>query len=124
MRKRLSQILIIVSYFLFPIPLHAWTGDDISSGEPVATLSSLEGLFGTVLSVVLRLVGLGTLIMILVGGFKYLTSGGDPKNTEAAQQTITYGIIGLVLAISAWFIINAISSFTGNPDILNFTVGI
>lgn len=89
----------------------------------VATIKSLEGVFGNLLSVVLSLIGIVTFIMILVGGFKYLTAGDDPKAAEAAKATITSGIIGLVLAIAAFFILLAIQGFTG-VDLMNFSVGL
>lgn len=98
------------------------TWNDLQEGN-VPTIKSLEGLFGNVLSIVLSLIGLATFIMILVGGFKYLTSGGDPKQTETAKATLTSGIIGLALAIGAWFILLAISGFTGVP-LIEFTVGV
>jgi len=88
----------------------------------VATIPSLEGLFRNVLGASLSLLGIIMFVMILVGGFKFLTAGDDPKATEAAQATITNGIIGLVLAIVAFFILLAIQSFTG-VNLLNFSVG-
>lgn len=89
----------------------------------VATIKSAEGLFGNALSVVLYLIGISTFIMIIVGGFKYLTAGGDPKATEAAQSTITSGVVGLALAILAYFILLAIQGFTG-VDLSTFSVGL
>lgn len=119
MKRKLSSFLLLIAYFLFPSPLYAWEGD---VGD-VPTIKSLEGLFGNILGVVLSLVGLVTFIMVLVGGFKYLTSGGDPKQTEAAKATLTSGIIGLALAIGAWFILLAIGGFTG-VNLTKFTVGL
>lgn len=89
----------------------------------VATIKSAEGLFANTLSVILSLIGIATFLMILVGGFKYLTAGEDPKNAEAAKGTITNGVVGLILAIAAYFILLAIQSFTG-VDLMNFFVGI
>jgi hypothetical protein len=90
----------------------------------VATISSLQGLFSNVLSVALSLLGIVMFVMILVGGFKYLTAGDDPKATEAAQKTITSGIVGVVAAIAAFFILLAIQGFTGIESLLQFSVGI
>ena len=47
------------------------------------------------------------------GGFRYLTSMGDPKGTETAKNTLTYAVLGLVLIIGAWFILQFIEEFTG-----------
>ncbi len=125
MRKRLFVPILSSSFYLLSsFSVHAWEGDYIdSSGDSIATFTSLPNLFSNILTNVLSLVGIATFIMILVGGFKFLTSGGDPKATEAAKGTITSGIIGLVLVIAAWFILLAISKFTGNPDLLQFQLG-
>jgi hypothetical protein len=88
----------------------------------VATIKSAESLFSNIVSVVLSAVGIVTFVMILVGGFKYLTSGGDAKATESAKNTITYGIIGLALTIGAWFILLAIQGFTG-VNVTQFQIG-
>src|SRR5512145_2306682 len=99
------RILILSSIFyllssLVPHPVHAaWSGDCVAvdnEGVPdVATIKGVECLFEGVLSVALRLIGLATFVMILVGGFTILTAGSDPKAAAAGQQTITMGIIGL-----------------------------
>lgn len=78
-----------------------------------AQFSDLQTMFGNVLSVALQLIGIAMFVMIVVGGFKYLIAGGDAKATESAQSAITNAIIGLVLAIAAWFILLAIEKFTG-----------
>jgi hypothetical protein len=124
MFKRIVRAIPASIFYLVSssLPIRAWTGDYNSDGDPVATLQSLEGLFSNILSMALSAIGLATFVMILVGGFKYLTAGGDQKATEAAKGTITSGIIGLVLAISAWFILLAISKFTGSPEILKFSI--
>lgn len=111
-------------YLTSPSHIQAWDGDfTASDGEKVATFGSFSSLFSNVLSIALRLVGISMFVMILVGGFKYLTAGGDAKATEAAQGTITNGIVGLVLAIMAWFILLAIKGFTG-VDVTTFNLGI
>jgi hypothetical protein len=44
------------------------------------------------------LIGVVAVIMIMVGGFKYITSGGDSSSISSAKSTILYAIIGLVVA--------------------------
>lgn len=89
----------------------------------VATLKSLETVFSNLISVVIGLLGIVTFVMILIGGFQYLISAGDAKKTEAAQATLTKGVIGLVLAVASYFIILAIEKFT-EVSLLNFSVGL
>lgn len=86
---------------------------ELADGEPIATIQGLECIFINILNIATSLAGLAVFIMLLVGGFKYLTSGGDPKAAQSARNTLTYAILGLVLVIAAWFILKFIAEFTG-----------
>jgi hypothetical protein len=44
--------------------------------------------------------------MIIVGGLRYVTSGGDASSTKAARDTILYAVVGLVIAVMAFAIVN------------------
>lgn len=74
------------------------------------TLSSIIQFITTLLFVIATLLALGFLIY---GGIKWITSGGDKAGVESARKTITYAIVGLVIAFLAFFIINMIGSFFG-----------
>ena len=47
-------------------------------------------------------------IMFVVGAFRYLTSFGNPENVKKAQGTLRYALIGFILFISAYLILNVI----------------
>jgi hypothetical protein len=79
----------------------------------IAHLACLEAIIKTLLNIVVRLAGIAAFIMLIVGGFQFLTAGGDPKKTQAASSTLTYAIFGLVAVIAAWFILLFIEKFTG-----------
>lgn len=81
--------------------------------KDVVTLCALETLFENIVRISVYLVGLAAFITFIVGGIKYLTSGGDPKGTQQAQQTITMAIAGLFLLAAAWLILKFIKDFTG-----------
>lgn len=51
--------------------------------------------------------------MFLIGGFKYLTSGGDPKALEGAKGTLTHAILGLIVLVFAFLILVIIQAVTG-----------
>ena len=55
---------------------------------------------------VLYVVGILAVVMVIIGGVKYTTSGGDSAAVTSAKNTILYGIIGLVIAILAYAIVN------------------
>lgn len=92
-----------------------------TTGQNPATIGDLEVLFQQVISITLALGGIVLFIMLVVGGFKYLTSGGDPKGVESAQKTLTSAILGLVLLLSAFLILKLIGNFTG-VDLTTFKI--
>ncbi|MBI3443297.1 hypothetical protein HY008_01370 [Candidatus Woesebacteria bacterium] len=51
--------------------------------------------------------------MLIIGGIKWITSGGDKAQTESARSQITAALIGLVVVFSAWAIITLINAFFG-----------
>lgn len=96
----------------------AWDNDTcVVSG--VATLQGMECLVRNLLNVGVSIVAIGAFIMLLVGAFRYMISGGTPKQLEGAKKTITYAAFGLILALAAWVILNFIGIFTGTSSILN-----
>jgi type IV secretion system pilin len=90
----------------------------------VATFKDLETIIERIIQLALSLGGLVAFIMLIVGGFKFLTSSGDPKQAESAKNTITWAIGGLIVAIGAWFILNLIVDFTGldKTTFFNFSI--
>lgn len=52
------------------------------------------------------IVGIAGIIMIIVAGIKYTTSGGDPSSVTSAKRTLIYALIGLVVASLAQFIVH------------------
>jgi len=87
-----------------------------------ATFKDFEGIFENVLKIAVRLAGLAVFVMLLIGGFKYLTSGGDPEKKAQAKATITWAIFGFIILLLGWFILRFIAEFTGIPEILEFEI--
>jgi cytochrome bd-type quinol oxidase subunit 2 len=61
------------------------------------------------------IIGVAAIIMIIVGGFKYITSQGESANTAGAKNTILYAIIGLVVVALAQVIVRFVLTRTTNP---------
>lgn len=87
-----------------------------------AQLSQLSEYFGNVLMAMIPLIGILSFVMILVGGFKILTSAGDPKGMAGGKQTITLAIAGIALSIISWLILVLIKNVTG-VDVTLFKFG-
>lgn len=85
------------------------------TGQEPATIKDLEVVFARIISIVASVVSFVLFIMLLIGGFKFLTSGGDPKKTESAKGTMTYAIVGLVVIIASYLILKVIEALTGVP---------
>jgi len=66
---------------------------------------SISGVVKLVINVLSIVVGFTAVIMIIVSGLKFMTSGGNPQNVAAARSTITYAIIGLLLVAIAQTIV-------------------
>jgi hypothetical protein cdiviTM7_00647 len=61
--------------------------------------------------VLLFLLGAVCVIMIIVGGFRYVTSNGDQSAVKAAKDTILYAVVGLIVAIAAYAIASFVVSY-------------
>ena len=64
------------------------------------------GIFKTITNTVLYIVGVVAVIMLIIGGIKYVISGGDAKKVTDAKNTVLYAIIGLIIAFLAFAIVN------------------
>ena len=69
---------------------------------------TIESVIGLALNVLTIIVGGLAVAFLVVGGIKYVTSGGDEKKVASAKNTILYAIIGLVVAIAARVIIGLV----------------
>jgi hypothetical protein len=124
-RRFFLTLLLLILPLLSPssvIAVHC-NDSDYLNFENVPTLKSFECVFESALGIMLQLLGLAMFVMLVYGGFKFLTAGGDAKAAEGAKATITFAVTGLVLGIAAWFILVLIRSFTG-IDLQNFSVGL
>ncbi len=104
-------------------PTPALNCDPHILGNCPAGLTDLEGVFTNVISVVVGLGFIVLLVMLLTAGFKYLTSGGEPKAIQAAHQTVTWALLGILFMAIAWIVLQLIKVFTG-IDVLHFKIGL
>ncbi|MBQ2643446.1 hypothetical protein IJG11_00815 [Candidatus Saccharibacteria bacterium] len=68
------------------------------------------GVFKQITNTILYIVGIVAVIMLIIGGIRYVTSGGDAKKVTDAKNTVLYAIIGLVIAFLAFAIVNFVIS--------------
>lgn len=115
----LGGVLALFLFALVPVPtvvafdLSISDGADSARGiDQATTLFGSTGIFTTLSNVMLFLVGAISVIMVVIGGLRYVISGGNTTNVGAAKNTILYAVVGLVISLLAYAIINfVIGSF-------------
>lgn len=78
--------------------------NDKSCNE-AATGTTVNTIISDVINIFSLVVGVVSVIMIIIGGLKYITSGGDSGNVTGAKNTILYAIVGLVVVALAQVIV-------------------
>lgn len=95
-------------------------GDTIIQGAQNAcgnacNQNPLTVVFANLANTLTFIVGAVSVIMIIIGGLRYAIAQGDSKAVEAAKNTILYAVIGVVVAIVAFGVVNFVqSSLTGS----------
>ena len=126
MKKMILSVLIVVcSVFGFsaisvaslPTNVSAQAANSVvKKGITTATTADMEnksiagegGLISILINFLLWTVGILSVVMIIFSGFRYITSAGDAAKTKSAQTTLTYSIVGLIVAVLAWVIVKMI----------------
>ncbi|MBQ6147331.1 hypothetical protein IJI70_00600 [Candidatus Saccharibacteria bacterium] len=85
----------------------AWQ-EGMEQTEGSFTQTSLTDVIKNIINIILYVVGVLAVVMIIFGGVQYTTSAGDTNKVTKAKNTILYGIVGLVVAILAYAIVNFI----------------
>ncbi len=80
----------------------------------------LMSVVKTLVNVFLGIIGALSVVMIIYGGFKYVTSAGEASALTSAKNTILYAVVGLVIAVSAYaissFVIDTLSGNTSSSN--------
>lgn len=87
------------------------------TGAVVGRVRDLADYLNTVYNWLISIVGIVAAVMLMIGGFQYLTSGGEAGRVKQAKERIGNALIGLVLAFSSYLLLNTI-----NPQLVNLKV--
>jgi hypothetical protein len=117
MFKRISYFLL-GAYLFSPLAAFALTPKEeackgatgsTTCATPGGTLSLTDG-FKSVANILIFIVGAVSVIMIIIGGLRYVLSGGDSAGVKSAKDTILYAIIGVIVAALAFAAVNFVVS--------------
>jgi hypothetical protein len=78
-------------------------GSNACDTNAVGTLNTTLGEFITIFSVI---IGIITVIMVMVSGFKLITSNGDPNGVSSAKTTLIYALIGVLVVVVAQVLVH------------------
>lgn len=112
--------LVIMPVFAFGASLampsiSVFAADDLTIQEGVKAsqgegqpeeLFGDSGVFTTIINVMLYIIGAVSVLMLVYGGIRYTISGGDTNAVTAAKNTILYAVIGIVVALMSFAIVN------------------
>ena len=86
----------------------------------VPTLNCIPHLFQLLVNTLLAFAGTIAAIFIIISGFRFIVARGDAKELETARKTFFYALLGLLIVLVSFLIINLIGFFTGVTCINNF----
>ncbi|MCL1839671.1 pilin [Candidatus Saccharibacteria bacterium] len=109
-----------------------WAGRVMAAGNPAqegaetakpdgvpTELIGPDGVFTEITNTILFVVGIISIVMLIWGGLRYILSGGDSKKVTDAKNTILYAIIGLIVALLAYAIVNFVINAIGGDTASN-----
>ena len=82
-------------------------------GQPADLFSGGDALIPRLINLMLFIVGILSIIFLIFGGIRYVVSGGDKSKVDVAKNTILYAIVGLVVAILGYAIVNWVIGVVG-----------
>lgn len=90
-----------------PSPISTRDLPDVIGGVTGGETSARE-LARTILNFLLGFLGFLAVIMIIYGGFRYMTAGGEEQGLESAKKIILYAIVGIIVILLSFAIVNTV----------------
>lgn len=112
--KKVTAAITLALLLLFASPYSVLAAsvmcgtDRINTAIGCIPFSTESGLFTFILGWAVGIAGGLAFILIIVAGFMYITSGGDPKKAQAARELMTAAISGLLLLLFSGFLLRII----------------
>lgn len=113
LKLSLVALVAVLSLGIVSVPAYAAcnsAADCITNGAdsagPTGGKTDIGQTIRDVVNILLYILGAIAVIMIVVGGIRYTTSNGEAASITSAKQTILYAVIGLIVALMAYAIVN------------------
>jgi TRAP-type C4-dicarboxylate transport system permease small subunit len=122
---KIVRAFAVVAMLMFGVAVLLPAGDTFAQTSQVeqgikdiggSNATPLPTVIKTIVNVLLYFIGILSVIMVIYGGFRYVTSAGDTSAVASAKNTILYAVVGIVVAVTAYAIVNfVIGAFTQQP---------
>lgn len=106
----LSLVLVVAPFVVgaqFTVPS---AGDSGLSGGPTLGASTLSQFILRVINIALALAGLIAVLFLIIGGFRYITAGGNSDGAELGKKTILNAVIGIIVVILSFVVVRVVSN--------------
>lgn len=80
-----------------------------------AGLQQIEDIFSNFISIIVGVGFIALIVMMVMAGIQYLTSGGEQKQIQQAHQTVTWALLGILFMAIGWLVLRLVETFTGVP---------
>jgi hypothetical protein len=102
---------MVVAIMVLPMVTGAQFRTPTAPGtDPLPAQNTATEVILRIIQIALAIAGLIAVIFLIIGGFRYITAGGNEEAAEGAKKTITNSIIGIVVVILAFVIVRVISN--------------
>jgi hypothetical protein len=120
---KIGQLLLVTVMVFAPLVLPHVAGAQINRYLPCDTstglncqATSVNGLIKLVINWLLGIAFAVAVLFLIIGGFWYITSAGNEETAEKGKGTAINAIIGIVIIIMSYVIINVIANLVSNPN--------
>lgn len=111
--QKIYRTLSTLSLIMLASPLVAYAQLSKPTNSYGLAYGSVSSVITRALYVLLTVVGSLALLMIIVSGIMYITSGGDSGRTETAKSWLVYSVVGLVVVLVSYVIVASVSTAFG-----------
>lgn len=125
--KKFATIISISILFISSGTAYAQTSEPLCPPGSYSSLCNINvnsagGVVGTVIQFLLIFAIIVSLFFFLYGGIRYISSGGDKGKVDQARKTLVAAIVGLVISLAAFFVVNLVLIFFTGHGITKMTI--
>ena len=123
MKKQLLSLAVLGTLFALPMAVFGQTSADFGTSylsEVGLGTQDIRVTIVKLIKVALSILGVVVMVIIIAGGFRWMTAGGNDESIQQAKKIISAGIVGLLIIIIAyaltnWIFTSILTATTATP---------